>query len=88
MTITGASHFTFSDQMFTKSPILLFFLRQAGVMGPLKKDRGLAISSACVQTFFDVYLNGAPASEVTGLLALYPELKMGVTSAFPPASSN
>jgi hypothetical protein len=41
-----------------------------------------------VQTFFDVYLNGAPASEVTGLLALYPELKMGVTSAFPPASSN
>jgi hypothetical protein len=56
MTITAANHFTFSDQMFTKSPILMFFLRRAGVMGSVKRRRGLAITGACVHTFFDVYL--------------------------------
>ena len=83
MTITGANHFTFSDQMFTKSPILMFFLRRAGVMGSLEKRRGLAITSACVHTFFDVYLKGAPADEMISLPVLYPELKMGITTAFP-----
>jgi predicted dienelactone hydrolase len=83
MTLTGANHFTFSDQMFTKSPILMFFLRRAGVMGSLEKRRGLAITSACVYTFFDVYLKGAPADEMNSLPALYPELKMGITTAFP-----
>ena len=83
MTLTGANHFTFSDQMFTKSPILMFFLRRAGVMGSLEKRRGLAITSACVHTFFDVYLKGAPADEMNSLPTLYPELKMGITTAFP-----
>jgi dienelactone hydrolase len=83
MTIAGANHFTFSDQMFTKSPILMFFLRRAGVMGSLENRRGLAITSACVHTFFDVYLKGAPADEMNSLPALYPELKMGITTAFP-----
>jgi predicted dienelactone hydrolase len=83
MTITGANHFTFSDQMFTKSPVLMFFLRKVGVMGSLEKRRGLAITSACVHTFFDVYLKGAPADEMNSLPALYPELKMGITTAFP-----
>jgi predicted dienelactone hydrolase len=83
MTIIGANHFTFSDQMFTKSPILMFFLRRAGVMGSLEKRRGLAITGACVYTFFDVYLKGAPAEEMNSLPSLYPELKMGITPAFP-----
>jgi len=83
MTISGANHFTFSDQMFTKSPILMFFLRRAGVIGALEKRRGLAITSACVHTFFDVYLKGAPADEMNSLPALYPELKVGITTAFP-----
>ena len=82
MTIAGANHFTFSDQMFTKSPILMFFLRRAGVMGSLENRRGLAITSACVHTFFDVYLKGAPADEMDSLPALYPELKR-ITTAFP-----
>jgi predicted dienelactone hydrolase len=83
MTITGANHFTFSDQMFTKSPFLMFLLRRAGMTGSLEKRRGLAITSACVHTFFDVYLKGAPADEMNKLPALYPELKMGITTAFP-----
>lgn len=87
MTITGANHFTFSDQMFTKSSILMFFLRRAGVMGPLEKRRGLAITSACVHTFFDVYLKGTPVEQMRSLPTLYPELKMGITSAFPQQQS-
>jgi predicted dienelactone hydrolase len=87
MTITGANHFTFSDQMLTKSPILMFFLRRAGLMGSLDKRRGLAITSACVHTFFDVYLKGAPAEEMNSLPAQYPELKMGIGAAFPQQHS-
>jgi predicted dienelactone hydrolase len=83
MTIMGANHFTFSDQVFTKSPILMFFLRRAGVMGSLEKRRGLAITNACVHAFFDVYLKGAPAKEMSSLPSLYPELKIGITPAFP-----
>jgi dienelactone hydrolase len=83
MTITGANHFTFSDQMFTKSPIMMFFLRRVGVMGALEKRRGLLITGACVHTFFDVYLKGAPAEELNSLPALYPELKIGIATAFP-----
>jgi dienelactone hydrolase len=83
MTIMGANHFTFSDQVFTKSPILMFFLRRAGVMGSLEKRRGLAITNACVHAFFDVYLKGAPAKEMSSLPSLNPELKIGITPAFP-----
>jgi len=83
MTMMGANHFTFSDQMFTKSPILMFFLRRAGLMGSLEKRRGLAITGACVHTFFDVYLLGAPVEEMNSLPDLYPELKIGLTTAFP-----
>jgi predicted dienelactone hydrolase len=83
MTMMGANHFTFSDQMFTKSPILMYFLRGVGILGPLEKHRGLAITDACVHTFFDVYLKGALANELNTLPALYPELRIGTTSAFP-----
>jgi dienelactone hydrolase len=82
MTIMGANHFTFSDQMFTESPIMMFFLRRAGVMGSLEKRRGLSITATCVHTFFDVYLKGAPAEEMNNLPNLYPELKIGTIPAF------
>jgi predicted dienelactone hydrolase len=88
MTMIGANHFTFSDQMFTKSPIFMAFLRRLGVLGPLEKRRGLAITGACVHTFFDVYLKGALAGELDSLPALYPELKMGITKAFPQQTAS
>jgi len=88
MTMIGANHFTFSDQMFTKSPIFMAFLRRLGVLGPLEKRRGLAITGACVHTFFDVYLKGAPTDELKGLPALYSELKMGITKAFPQQTAS
>jgi hypothetical protein len=61
----------------------MFFLRRIGVMGPLEKRRGIAITSACMHTFFDVHLKGAPADEMNSLPSLYPELKIGITPAFP-----
>jgi hypothetical protein len=36
-----------------------------------------------VHTFFDVYLKGAPVEEMNRLPDLYPELKIGITTAFP-----
>jgi hypothetical protein len=52
-------------------------------MGSLEKHRGVAITSVCVHTFFDVYLKGAPADEMNNLPARYPELKMRSNTAFP-----
>jgi predicted dienelactone hydrolase len=83
ITIIGANHFSFSDQMFTKSPIFLALLRGLGVLGPLEKRRGLAIAYTCVHTFFDVYLKGAPSGQLKSLPALYPEVKAGTGKAFP-----
>jgi predicted dienelactone hydrolase len=38
--IDGANHFSFSDQMFTKSLVMIFMFQTIGVTGTLKKRRG------------------------------------------------
>ncbi len=81
--IEGANHFTFSDQMFTKSPVLIAALRTMGVWGPLEKRRGLAIADSCVHTFFDVYLKGASTEQLKTLPSRYPEVHADFTKAFP-----
>jgi hypothetical protein len=68
--IDGANHFSFSDQMFTKSAVMIEALQTVGVIGPLDKRRGIGIAEACVQTFFDVRLKDAPASDLISLLLL------------------
>jgi len=83
ITIIGANHFSFSDQMLTKSPMFVSILQRLGMFGRLEKRRGLAVASACVHTFFDVYLKGAPSNELGRLPALYPEVKTGIAEAFP-----
>jgi pimeloyl-ACP methyl ester carboxylesterase len=85
--IDGANHFSFSDQMFTKSPVMIAGLRMIGVMGSLDKRRGIKISDACVHTFFDVYLKGAPTSRLTDLSSRYSELHADFTRAFPKKKS-
>jgi dienelactone hydrolase len=84
VTIIRANHFSFSDQMLTKSSIFISILQKLGMFGRLEKHRGLLITSACVHTFFDVYLKGAPSNELGSLPALYPEVKPGIADAFPP----
>ena len=84
VTIVGANHFSFSDQMLTKSSIFVSILQRLGMFGRLEKRRGLAVTSACVDTFFDVYLKGAPSNELGKLPTLYPEVKPGMADTFPP----
>jgi predicted dienelactone hydrolase len=85
--IDGANHFSFSDQMFTKSPVMMKALQIVGVIGPLDKHRGIEIADACVRTFFDVYLRDAPASDLSLLPSRYPELHADFTRAFPQNGS-
>ena len=73
LSIRGANHFSFSDQMLVKNRIFigLFQLFQGGLDG----RRGLAITNEYVHTFFDVYLKGAPAGLLDNLRKSYPEVQ-------------
>jgi predicted dienelactone hydrolase len=83
--IDGANHFSFSDQMFTKSPVVVWALQSIGGTQSLNKRRGIEIADSCVRSFFDVYLKGAPTSQLTALPSQYPEVHADFTKAFPKA---
>jgi dienelactone hydrolase len=74
ITIRGANHFSFSDQMLLKSRFMIGMLRRLG-FGSLEGRRGLAITTQYVHTFFDVYLKDAPASQLAS--QQYPEVQFG-----------
>jgi predicted dienelactone hydrolase len=74
ITIRGANHFSFSDQMLVKSPLLIGLLRIAGV-ARLDGRRGLAITAEYVHTLFDVYLKDAPAALLNKPSQVYPEVQ-------------
>jgi dienelactone hydrolase len=74
VTLTGANHFTFSDQILLKSQHLIRALQIAGPFGHLDPQRGLVIATAYIHTFFDVYLKGASASQLTSLSSQFPEV--------------
>ena len=76
ITIRGANHLSFSDQMLLKSRAIIRALGLFG-FGGLDGRRGLAISAEYVHTFFDVYLKGAPASLLESLTEQYPEVEAG-----------
>jgi predicted dienelactone hydrolase len=80
--IDGANHFSFSDQMFTKSPVVVWALQTIGGTESLNKRRGIEIADSCVHTFFDVYLKGAPAGQLRALPSQYPEVHADFTKAF------
>jgi hypothetical protein len=50
-------------------------MRLLGV-GGLEGRRGLAITAEYVHTFFDVYLNDAPAASLKKASQLYPEVQV------------
>ena len=72
-TIRTANHFSFGDQILLNSQTAVALLRLAGFPA-LDGRRGLAISDRYVCTFFDVTLNGAPASTLKRLSEQYPEV--------------
>jgi predicted dienelactone hydrolase len=75
VTIRGANHFSFSDQMLLKSHYLVGLLHMLGI-SRLDGRRGLAITTDYVHTFFDVYLKGAPAASLDRPAQLYPEVQV------------
>ncbi|MGB0036253.1 MAG: hypothetical protein WBP79_12330 [Candidatus Acidiferrales bacterium] len=74
ITIRGANHFSFSDQMLLKSHYIIGLLRIFG-FGGLDGRRGLTITAEYVHTFFDVYLKDAPAASLDKPSQLYPEVQ-------------
>jgi pimeloyl-ACP methyl ester carboxylesterase len=75
ITIRGANHFSFSDQMLLKSRYLIGLMRAFG-FGGLEGRRGLTITADYVHTFFDVYLKGAPSSLLQEESRFYPEVQV------------
>jgi dienelactone hydrolase len=63
ITIRGANHYMFSDGAMLKSPLAMRVMRTLGIMH-LDGRRQVAVTAHCISTFFDVYLKGAPASEL------------------------
>jgi pimeloyl-ACP methyl ester carboxylesterase len=74
ITVRGANHFSFSDQMLLKSDYVIRLLRIFG-FGRLEGRRGLAITAEYVHTFFDVYLKDEPAALLNEPSQLYPEVQ-------------
>jgi hypothetical protein len=70
VTIDGARHLNFSDYSVTFSPAL----RLLGAPGPIGGRRGLEITAAYVQEFFDHHLSAQPAPLLTGPSPSYPEV--------------
>jgi pimeloyl-ACP methyl ester carboxylesterase len=76
VTIRGANHFSFSDQIMIKSQHLLWLLRHLHVMGSVDGPRGLAITAKLVHSFFDVHLKNAPATQLEEAVHAYPEVQL------------
>jgi dienelactone hydrolase len=74
ITLRGANHFSFSDQMLLKSQLLLGMMQRLGMIGGLDGRRGLEITADCVSSFFDVYLKGSPKSVLDAVMRRYPEI--------------
>jgi predicted dienelactone hydrolase len=75
ITIRGANHFSFSDEMLVKSQYVVGLLHVLGI-SRLDGRRGLAITTEYVRTFFDVYLKGAPATSLERPAQPYPEVQV------------
>jgi dienelactone hydrolase len=72
--IRGANHFGFSDDVaMLKSPLLMRALRTLRVVR-LDGRRQVAVTTHYIDTFFDVYLKGSPASELKNK-EQYPEVE-------------
>jgi len=72
--IRGADHYMFSDDgAMLKSPLVMSVLRTVGVVR-LDGRRQVALTAHYICTFFDVYLKGAPESELKSRPE-YPEVE-------------
>jgi pimeloyl-ACP methyl ester carboxylesterase len=72
--IRGANHYMFSDGAMLKSPLVISLMRALGIM-QLDGRRQVTVTVRCIGAFFDVYLKGAPASELRSRME-YPEIEI------------
>jgi hypothetical protein len=69
-----AVHYMFSDDgAMLKSPLVMRVMRSLGIVH-LDGRRQVAVTAHYVSTFFDVYLQGGPASELS-IQSEYPEIE-------------
>jgi predicted dienelactone hydrolase len=74
--IRGANHFLFSDDgALLKSRMVLRMLRMLGILG-IDGRRQLAVTSYCLHSFFDVYLEKTGPSRLKISSPLYPEIQV------------
>ena len=73
ITIRGANHSMFSDDAVLRSPVMMRVLRTMGIVG-INGSRQIAVATHFIDTFFDVYLKGAPDSELRSGPG-YPEVE-------------
>jgi pimeloyl-ACP methyl ester carboxylesterase len=72
--IRGGNHYMFSDDgAMLKSPLIMRVLRTFGIVR-IDGRRQIAVTTHFISNFFDVYLRGAPASDLTNR-AGYPEVE-------------
>jgi dienelactone hydrolase len=78
ITVHGCRHFNFSDHALLKN---YYFSRLLDALGPIDNRRGLAITSDCLRTFFDIHLKNAAAGNFSGALSSrYPEIQVEAPS--------
>jgi len=74
--ISGANHFTFSDDgALLKSHLLRAVLRLFGKLG-IDGRRELLVTAYCVHSFFDAHLKGESVSRLKISSPLYPEIQL------------
>ena len=76
LSVAGANHFSFTDQMLLKNPILLRLMCFGGAIGGLSGRQGLQITEDYVRTFLDVYLKGLPEHNLRSLAGKYPRVRV------------
>ena len=76
VSIRGANHFTFSDDgALLRSRVFRWVLRRMGKLG-IDGPRQLAVTSYCIQSFFDAYLKQTSVSQPTISSSLYAEIQV------------
>jgi hypothetical protein len=71
--IRGAGHYRFSDGAMLQAPLAMRAMRTLGIVH-LDGRRQVALTEHYISTFFDVYLKGAPASQLKSQPE-YPEIE-------------
>jgi predicted dienelactone hydrolase len=75
LSISGANHFTFSDQLLIKNPMLIKLLSSAGII-KLGGRRGLRITGDFITAYFDENLKGKSRGEMDALSGKHPEVSV------------